>query len=165
MARSLLNAKGDKNPLGRHWYQKFLKRHPDFKIKYNRNLDQSRKDAGSPEILRDWFELYTTTLVKYGISDEDTYNMDKIGFSMGIADSSKVIIKGIKTQFNLHPGNRDWVSLIKCISSRGTVLPAYIIFQDAKVKPAWYDAMETKADTVRVSHNGWTDAEIGLHCL
>ena len=103
MARSLLNAKGDKNPLGRHWYQKFLKRHPDFKIKYSRNLDQSRKDAGSPEILRDWFELYTTTLVKYGISDEDTYNMDEKGFAMGIADSSKVIIKGTTTPFNVHP--------------------------------------------------------------
>ena len=165
MARSLLNAKGDKNPLGRHWYQKFLKRHPDFKIKYNRNLDQSRKDAGSPEILRDWFELYTTTLVKYGISDEDTYNMDEKGFAMGIADSSKVIIKGTTTPFNVHPGNRDWVSLIECISSRGTVLPAYIIFQGAQVQPAWYDAMETKADTVRVSPNGWTDAEIGLHWL
>ena len=25
--------------------------------------------------------------------------------------------------------------------------------------------METKADTVRVSPNGWTDAEIGLHWL
>ena len=131
LARSLLNAKGDKNPLGRHWYQKFLKRHPDFKIKYNRNLDQSRKDAGSPEILRDWFELYATTLVKYGISDEDTYNMDEKGFPMGIADSSMVIIKGTTIPFNVHPGNRDWVSLIECISSRGTVLPAYIIFQGA----------------------------------
>ena len=82
------------------------------------------------------FELYTTTLVKYGISDEDSYNMDEKGFAMGTADSSKVIIKGTTTPFNVHPGNRDWVSLIECISSRGAVLPAYMIFQGAQVQPA-----------------------------
>ena len=162
MAKSLLEAK---NSLGQHWYKNFLNRHLEFKTKYTRNLDQSRKDAGSSETLKDWFELYKTIRAKYGVADEDIYNMDEKGFAMGIGDSSKVIINRKTTPFNVHSGNRDWVSLIECISSRGTVLPAYIIFPGVECQPAWFAVMKDKKDTVRVSPNGWTDAEIGLHWL
>ena len=47
----------------------------------------------NPKILKEWFELYMTTRAKYGVADEDIYNMDEKGFAMGIADSSKVIVK------------------------------------------------------------------------
>jgi len=41
MATCLLVAKGDPKPLGQHWYQNFLACHPDLKLKYSCNLDQS----------------------------------------------------------------------------------------------------------------------------
>ena len=90
MAKYLIEAKGDRKALGHHWYKNFLNRHPEFKLKYNRNLDQVRKDASDPVIMKDWFDLYMTTREKYGVADADIYNMDKKGFAMGIADSSKV---------------------------------------------------------------------------
>jgi hypothetical protein len=31
LAVGLLQAKGDYEPLGQHWYKNFLARHPDFK--------------------------------------------------------------------------------------------------------------------------------------
>ena len=165
MAKSLMEAKGDRKALGHHWYKNFLNRHPEFKLKYNRNLDQVRKDASDPVIMKDWFDLYMTTREKYGVADADIYNMDEKGFAMGIADSSKVIIRGNTAPFNVHPGNRDWVTLIECISSRGSILPAYIIFQGAQIQQAWYAAITDEKTTIRVSPNGWTDREIALHWL
>ena len=137
-----------------------MNRHPEFKLKYNRNLDQVRKDASDPVIMKDWFDLYMTTREKYGVADADIYNMNEKGFAMGIADSSKVIIRGNTAPFNVHPGNRDWVTLIECISSRGSILPAYIIFQGAQIQQAWYAAIADEKTTIRVSPNGWTDREI-----
>ena len=48
MTKSLLEAKGDSKPLGHHWYKTIMNRHPQFKTKFKRNLDQSRKDASHP---------------------------------------------------------------------------------------------------------------------
>jgi len=40
MAKHLMTAKGDLDPLGQHWYKNFLHRHPDFNTRYSRNLNQ-----------------------------------------------------------------------------------------------------------------------------
>ena len=58
MAEDLLRAKGDIQPLGKNWVQKFLSRHKEIKTKYIPPLDKERALAQDPQILKDWFELY-----------------------------------------------------------------------------------------------------------
>ena len=53
MTKSLLKAKGNSKPLGHHWYKNFMNRHLQFRTKFKRNLDQSRKDASHPKILKE----------------------------------------------------------------------------------------------------------------
>jgi len=31
MAKHLMEVKGDRDPIGQHWYKNFLKRHPEFR--------------------------------------------------------------------------------------------------------------------------------------
>ena len=165
MVKELLMAKGDKAPLGDHYYQKFLKRHSEFSTKWKRNLDQVRKDAEQPAIFRHWFDLFLSIRTKHGIADEDIYNMDEKGFAMGIADSAKVIIKRGTMPFNVHAGNRDWVSLIECVSGCGRILSAYIIFPGKRIQDDWLNAITDGSITLQVSPNGWTDADIAVHWL
>jgi hypothetical protein len=58
LAVGLLQAKGDHDPPGQHWYKNFLARHPDLKAVYFRSLNQSRKDVIDYSTLQDWFKLY-----------------------------------------------------------------------------------------------------------
>jgi hypothetical protein len=50
MATHLLICKGDREPLGVNWYEKFLARHPDYRLKYSKALDQARKDISTPNL-------------------------------------------------------------------------------------------------------------------
>ena len=55
---------------------------------------------------------------------------------MGIADSSKVLVKVTEAEaFNVHSGNRDWVSMIECVSSLGSVLIVLDHFRNAESTP------------------------------
>ena len=55
--------------------------------------------------------------------------MDKKGFMKGILDNVKVIIfRNDKEAFTIQPGNRDWVSIVECISTINYVFPPFIIF-------------------------------------
>ena len=91
MAQKLLCAKGDTIKLGHNWTQRFLHCHPGLKSKYNHILDQERYLAEDPKIIEDWFALYNSVKAKFGILDENTYNMDEKGFMMGVTGSAKVV--------------------------------------------------------------------------
>lgn len=72
-------------PIGIHWVTRFLNRHPDYKCKFPRHLDQERHWNTDPKVFEDWFNLYKKTMEKYGIAGGDVYNMDEKGHLMGIA--------------------------------------------------------------------------------
>ena len=96
-----------------------------MQAKYSRTLDQSRFFAEETEVFQRWFDLYHSLKIRYGILDEDTYNMDKKGFMMEVAGSVKVIISKYEKQaFVTQSGNQEWVSLIEVISAgSGQKLP------------------------------------------
>jgi hypothetical protein len=166
LTTSLLVKKGDLQPLGHLWYQRFLSRHPEIKTTKSRATDQSRKDAGSFDVLCRWFDLFNSTKAMYGIPDDDTYNMDEKGVMKGIGDNSKVIVNRYdKEVTSAQPGNREWVSIIECIGGSGFVLPPFVIFEGKTIQRSWTPEGLDPKIKIRVSEKGWTDHEIALEWL
>jgi hypothetical protein len=90
--------------------------------------------------IRDWFRLVRNTIARYGILDEDIYNFDETGFQMGVIATAKVITgaERSKKPVLIQPGNREWVTVIDCISAHGWSLPLVIIFEGKLHQPTWY---------------------------
>ncbi len=117
MANELLLKKGDRKSIGINWPQKFMKRHPSIKSAYIPSLDKERVIAQDPTILQDWFQLYLRVRSEYEVQDCDIYNMDEKGFMMGVIAKLRVMIsKHEKKTYMTQPGNREWVSLLECVS-------------------------------------------------
>lgn len=96
--------------IGKHWIQRFLKRHLALSTAYERALDFSRANAGSNngKIIA-YFETLRKTLVDYEVEPENVYNMDETGFAIGIwtKDRSKVVIPyRTRTAFTRQQGTR-----------------------------------------------------------
>jgi hypothetical protein len=74
----------------------------------------------------------------YNIDTQDIYNIDKKGFIQGVIRKQKVIVlreekfrgKSYVTQY----GNREWTSLIKCVSIDGRILSPWVIFKGVQYK-------------------------------
>jgi hypothetical protein len=163
LARQLLDHKGDQEPLGKNWYLAFLARHPDLKTLWSRTLDQSRKDATNYETASKWFNLYQTIKALYDIDDDDTYNMDEKGCMRGIGENVKVLVPRSEAEaFSIQPGNREWVSIIECISATGYILPPLFIFQGQRIQEDWVNTTIDKNAVVRVTPRGWTDNTVAI---
>jgi hypothetical protein len=120
MATELLVAKGDTADLGVHWTDQFLSRYPELKTKFVTGLDKERAEAEDLDIFKDWFKLYKETVWKYNVKPRNRYNINEKGIMMGFIGKVKVIIsKYEKKVYMIQPGNREWVSLIECISLDG----------------------------------------------
>lgn len=165
MANELLLAKGDKKPIRPNWPQKFMTRHPEVKTAYIPPLDKERAMAQDPEILSGWFDLYLQTKTTYEVDERDIYNMDEKGFMQGVIAKLKVMISKYdkKKAYMTQCGNREWVSLIECVSMDGRSLPPWIIFKGKLIQKAWKEAL--KSGEITVSENGWTDNSIGYEWL
>ena len=162
MAEDLLRAKGDIQPLGKNWVQKFLSRHKEIKTKYIPPLDKERALAQDPQILKDWFELYRRIKAQYNVRDGDIYNMDEKGFLQGVIAKLRVLLSKYEAKKHITQcDNREWTSLIECISLTGRILRPFVIFKAKRQQLSWLDAYPEAHFTY--TDNGWTDNKIGLY--
>lgn len=164
MAIELLQQKGDTEPIGINWPQKFLNRHPQIKTAYIPPLDKERASAENHDTLAGWFELFSRFKEEYAVKEEDIYNMDERGFMQGVIAKTRVMIsKHEKKAHMTQCGNREWVSLIECVSMSGRLLKPWVIFKAKQKQKAWFEVL--KEGHIAVSENGWTDNELGLAWL
>jgi hypothetical protein len=85
---------------------------------------------------------------------------------MGLTSTAKVVTRAefYGRRSLLQPGNREWVTLIKCINASGWVLPPCVIFKGKVFVESWFEGL---LDDWRfeVSQKGWTSDEITLRWL
>ena len=87
--------------------------------------------------------------------------MDEKGFMQGVIAKQKVMIsRHEKPQYMTQCGNREWVSLLECVSIVGKVLRSWVIFKPVRQQKAWFDA--SPEAYISTSENGWTENEIYL---
>jgi RecB family endonuclease NucS len=91
MADSLL-AERHRDPVGENWAKTFVKRQPELKVKFNRKYEYKRALCEDPKVIEGWFRLVQNMKAKYGILDEDTYNFDETGFTMGMISTGAVVM-------------------------------------------------------------------------
>jgi hypothetical protein len=163
MADILLHERNGES-VSERWITRFIKRHDELTSKYTRKYDYQRAKCEDPEIINQWFDLVQNTIVKYGILEQDIYNFDETGFQMGVAHTAKVITSSRHRTSRVRavqPGNREWVTVIKCINASGWSLPPMIIFSGKVHQSQWYQDIDPDW-LIGLSDNGWTNNELGL---
>ena len=165
---NLLLARRDGGRVGKHWAEKFVKRQPELKTRFNRVYDFQRALCEDPELISAWFKLVHNMRAKYGIHDCDFYNFDETGFMMGVICASMVVTRADRLGRGkaVQPGNREWATAIECINGEGWCLPPFLIVQGAYHLANWYTEGGLPLDwAIKPTSNGWTDNETGLEWI
>jgi hypothetical protein len=77
--------------IGERWVERYINRHKELCSKYTWKYDYQRARCEDPELIKGWFTRVHDTIQKYEILEQDIYNMDEIGFQMGVISIAKVI--------------------------------------------------------------------------
>ena len=160
---------GGQNRLGKHWHVAFFRRHPEVKSIRSTGIDFLRVNGASRSNIDEFFDrLDHEELSKVLL--EDTYNVDEIGTMIGLGDNPMVIgPAAVRKIVTMDPGNREWVTIIECISAAGRVLPPLVIFKGADVQQQWFQQQIDQEDffdwLFTASPKGWTNNSIALRWL
>jgi hypothetical protein len=90
MANSL-HAERNLGQVGVNWPSTFVKQCPELATKFDCKYNYKRALCKDSEIIQSWFGLVANIKAKYGIQDEDTFNLDKAGFMMGQISTGAVV--------------------------------------------------------------------------
>jgi Tc5 transposase DNA-binding domain len=164
---AIIQQSQSKTSLGKHWLNRFTKRHSELQIRFSQHLERQRSAASNPRVLEHHFKLFHKALQEYKIKEANIWNMDEKGFLLGIAAKCRVICrKGRKNPKYTQDGNRELITVLEYVSAEGVVLPPLVVTKGAnhyigmhirgQGGPGWVYAHSPK---------GWTSNEIGLGWL
>lgn len=172
MATDFLPKRGDLEPLGLNWIQKFLSRHPHLDSNWSQSIENDRLLYSRPENLAEWFIFCLAALKRYDFNTHDIYNMDEKGFAQGLLGTLKVVCdrRQLATEKPLkkHCGTREWVSIIECICADGEAIAPHLIFAAKRNQTDWLDMLIASGvpnGSTSATESGWTNNEIGLEWL
>jgi hypothetical protein len=131
-----------------------------------RQRDRQRVLCSDQGVIRPWFDLVQNVKAKCGIQDEDTYNFDETGFTMGIGNGVKVVTASERRSepIGVQQRDREWVTLIAAINAMGWAIAPYLIFKAKNHDASWYPDLKPQW-RIGVSDNGWTTNDIGVAWL
>jgi predicted hydrocarbon binding protein len=152
--------------IGKEWVQRFLRRHSELASVRPQSIDIVRIKDTSPERLKRWFDDLEKVLAEFNIKIENIYNMDESGFAIGEKEAGRCIINAnIRQQFQAKPGRQEWVSVVECICSDGTIVPPLVIFKAEKLSTQWIPASIHGSWRFNCNSKGWTSNAHGLEWL
>lgn len=96
--------------------------------------------ACTPDTFNKFYDLITTLQNEFNIHTRDIYNMDEMGSNLGPQVNTTVLGPADKTATLIKGGgNREWVTVMKCISAAGTYTRPTVIFKGKTLQHQWFD--------------------------
>ncbi len=166
MVVKLLQSKGDKIRLGKHYVQRLISRHPELKTRRNRQMDVKRLMALDSDVIKRFFAEFEHLRSTYAVESQDIYNMDETGFQIG-QTASKYVVYDPAMGRPIAPtsDNTQWVTIIECMNTERAIKP-YLIFVGKNPEHHMFSQNEELPDVIwAFSPKGWTDEELAVDWL
>jgi hypothetical protein len=167
-ANEAINSRGTNDEeVGKNWHIKLLARNPSIK----RLLSRPPARVQKPRVVRkdtldEFFQLYSDLRQSHAIAFSDIYNMDEKGLLTGAIQRTSVLIPIQKRHALLREdGDREWASVLECISADGEALPAWMIFKGGVQSDNGFRHLNSGISSIAVSDKRWSNEELAIHWL
>ena len=145
------------------WWQRFLERQPRLSLRQGDNTAHIRIDAVNRETMEQYFAFLHDTLTTHGLLNKPSqiYNVDETGVPFNPRPPKVVAAKGKETKKVRYrsSGRKGQITVVGCASAAGQVIPSMVIFDAARLNPAWTKG-EVPGTRYGLSSNGWINTDL-----
>ncbi|XP_053598650.1 uncharacterized protein LOC128668867 [Microplitis demolitor] len=164
--RDLINELGRKTPFtdnrpGRHWYESFLRQHPDIAKRVVQNLTSVRASV-TENSLRNWFKEVEAYLVEKQLIDiplSRIFNGDESAFQLCPKAEPVITRKGTKAVYKVvNTNDKENITTLFMVSAAGEMVPPMIIYPYQRI-PHHVSKHVPKSWFISTSQKGWMTGE------
>ncbi|KAE8224052.1 hypothetical protein CF319_g3001 [Tilletia indica] len=148
--------------VGTNWLPNFIKRHEVLhKVKQkSRELTRMTQDRTT---LAKFFKKLKTTVDREGILACDMWNVDEVGFRVGIGGKQWIVTLNPTREAHLASETcRDSVTCIEAVSALGQHIDPMVIMSASQHSESWVNNDLPDTTLLAVSPNGYTDDILAL---
>lgn len=123
---------------GRHWYESFLKRHPNIATRVSQNLTHSRATV-TEEKIRKWFSEVKTYLTENNLLNileepQRVFNCDETAFFLSPKESKVLVRKGDKAIYNfINSDEKECITTLVTGNAAGILAPPMVMFSFQRI--------------------------------
>lgn len=166
IASIILKASGGNGYVGKGWVIAFLKRNPGVRTKKGVSIANQRVFTLYSNTFKSWFEQLNSLILSKGIKPAHIWNMDETGNALGPCANQTILGNAsTKRSYVSRPEDREWVSVIECISAEGIAIQPLVIFKGQHVQNQWFIPGQTPDWRYTTSPSAYTSNDIGLQWL
>ena len=146
---------------GKHWWRNFRSQHPELTLRTADNLECTRANALTRDVVDNYFECLKNTLEQNDLvtAPRQLFNCDETFLPLNISCEKVVARKNAKHVYAQSRGTSEHITLLCGASAAGVALPPMIIF--AKSFPGGAYRFDSPDDAVYAkSDSGWIDSEL-----
>src|SRR5947207_13579316 len=101
-----------------------------FEVYYLKRIEALRINCSTDEVFNQWFNSFKEVKDEFKIKDENIYNIDETGSTLGTVNVTQLIIdKSVGSEYQKEPGWQEWIMVIECICADGTGVAPVVIFK------------------------------------
>ncbi|KAJ8911212.1 hypothetical protein NQ315_014924 [Exocentrus adspersus] len=145
---------------GRHWYEGFLRRHPQISQRMTQNLTASRA-AVSKKSIETWFEEIKNYFISSNITIEEPeriFNADESAFFLSPKGNSVLAKKGSKTVYDRSGNDRECLTVLITANAAGCLAPPMVMYPYERIPK--HIVMQVPKDWgIGKSETGWMTSE------
>jgi hypothetical protein len=133
-------------------------------------MESERVNGATTEVIQQWFRRLAISAVQE-ILPSNRWNMDESGIMEGYGLNGLVVGSREKKEAIVKSSqDRNWTTIIECISATGQAIDPLVIFKGKDVQQQWFPDEEDRLLVFKgwafdTSQNGWTSNAIGLEWL
>ena len=168
-AISIKTGKSDRFPENgpsRNWFTRFRKRHPELCLRKMDNLERTRAECLSPEVISNYFDLLEKTLTENELINKprQIYNADESFLPLNETKEKAVTLKNSKCVFSQSLGTTEHITLLCAGSASGSALPPMVIYPKS-FPGGQYKFGGPDGAVYAKSESGWVDSELFLEWM
>lgn len=145
---------------GRHWYESFLKRHPELSERMSQNLT-NRRASVTEEALRSWYiqiKSYLTSKTLTGIDPGRIFNLDESGFLLSPKTKKVLVRKGEKAVYSVCNNEKECYTALIAGHAAGQLPPIMVVYNYERI-PSLVAKNFPNEFVIGKSETGWMTSE------
>ncbi|ODO00237.1 hypothetical protein I350_06866 [Cryptococcus amylolentus CBS 6273] len=153
----------DAPTVGSNWVDHFLQRTESLHHVEQKSVELARVAALEPKAIAKYFREFEEVRGRYGIQPSDIWNMDEVGFRIGVGGNERVYTTGPKkAAYAPTTTNRQFLTIIEAISAAGKTIPPQVILPGKKIMAAWTENDLPNDTLISCSETGYTNSNLAL---